>query len=175
MINPSPAFISPCESLPSGVVRRAVSTNPNALRSHDRAATPSSYEIMGTTEGVLLAGAGFRLAVRLRVVALLPAARRSGVVAAFLPAVRRFRVVAAFRVADAPIGQLHRCQESAGLADRSRMSAGALCGRCREVQQEIIARGSELHQHCAPRLLHLLVTQLPLSHYGSGVDLGLVL
>jgi len=42
MINPSPAVISPCESLPSGVVRRVVSMKPNALRSHARAATPSS-------------------------------------------------------------------------------------------------------------------------------------
>ena len=32
MINPSPASISACESLPSGAVRRAVSRNPNALR-----------------------------------------------------------------------------------------------------------------------------------------------
>lgn len=56
-INPSPAFISPWESLPSGVVRRAVSKNPNALRSCAKAATPSSWEIMGTTDGVLVAGA----------------------------------------------------------------------------------------------------------------------
>jgi hypothetical protein len=58
------------------------------------------------TDGVLLAGAAVRAAVRrLRVAAaLLPAARRLRVVAAFLAAVRRFRVTAALRAADVPIG-----------------------------------------------------------------------
>jgi hypothetical protein len=62
------------------------------------------------TDGVLLAGAAFRAAVRLlRVVAALrPATRRLRVVAAFFAAVRRFRVTAAFRAADVPINQLRR-------------------------------------------------------------------
>src|SRR5688572_30139906 len=45
---------------------------------------------MGITDGVLLAGAAFRAAVR------------------------RFRVIAAFRAADVPINQLRRFQESSG-------------------------------------------------------------
>jgi hypothetical protein len=60
---------------------------------------------MGTTAGVLMAGAALLLEVRrLRVIAaFLPAARRFRVVAAFMAAVRRFRVTAAFRAADVPI------------------------------------------------------------------------
>ena len=105
MINPFPASISPCDSFPSGVVRRAVSRNPNALRSHSKAAIPSSYEIMGMTAGVLVTRAVLLMEVRrLRVIAaFLPAARRFRVVAAFIAAVRRFRVTAAFRAADVTI------------------------------------------------------------------------
>jgi hypothetical protein len=59
------------------------------------------------TDGVLLAAAAFRAAVRLLRV----------VVAAFLAAVRRLRVTAAFRAAGVPIGQLRRFHEFSGLAN----------------------------------------------------------
>src|SRR5687768_288879 len=74
---------------------------------------------MGTTAGLLVAGAALLMDVRRLCViaAFLPAARRFRVVAAFIAAVRRFRVTAAFRAADVPIVNSFRSHESSGLAN----------------------------------------------------------
>src|SRR5688572_6025276 len=122
---------------------------------------------MGTTAGLLVAGAALLMEVRrLRVIAaFLPAARRFRVVAAFIAAVRRFQVTAAFRAADVPIGQLLRSRDYVLIpriltlipAVPQPRAAKGECGNCeseyRSEPHDCSRNALELHRHVAAALL----------------------